>query len=225
MKKKGFTLIELLVVMAIIAVLVGILLPALLRAREGARRSVCLNNMRQLAQGSYMYYQDWDGWMPLAKNYWSNKEIPTRNHRPVIEALYPSYVSNASVFFCPNHDYASNYLQALTEWKEMGYYYWLYQTDPGPNYIFRRVARKRYIYEDNWNYKEGENSSRVMIFSDLYETANGKATSTHQISPIDIPTPPIIFVGFLDGGARYKAVIYNMWNNPIVEGTYDDEWF
>jgi prepilin-type N-terminal cleavage/methylation domain-containing protein/prepilin-type processing-associated H-X9-DG protein len=55
----GFTLVELLVVMAIIALLVGILLPALGAARRAAQASVCLGNTRQLAIASLMYAQDW----------------------------------------------------------------------------------------------------------------------------------------------------------------------
>jgi len=60
MKKKGFTLIELLVVIAIIAILAAILFPVFAKAREKARQTVCLSNMKQLGMASNMYIQDWD---------------------------------------------------------------------------------------------------------------------------------------------------------------------
>jgi len=61
MRRKGFTLIELLVVVAIIAVLVGMLLPALQKAREQSRRGTCANNVRQLATGLMQYAEANEG--------------------------------------------------------------------------------------------------------------------------------------------------------------------
>lgn len=58
--KKGFTLIELLVVIAIIAILAAILFPVFARAREKARQTSCLNNVKELALAGVMYAQDYD---------------------------------------------------------------------------------------------------------------------------------------------------------------------
>jgi prepilin-type N-terminal cleavage/methylation domain-containing protein len=60
-KKRGFTLVELLVVIAIIAVLMALLLPALERAREQAKRVICLNNLHQLTLAWIMYSEDNEG--------------------------------------------------------------------------------------------------------------------------------------------------------------------
>ena len=64
--RRGFTLIELLVVIAIIAILAAILFPVFARAREKARQSSCLSNVKQLTLGNMMYAQDYNGhakWM------------------------------------------------------------------------------------------------------------------------------------------------------------------
>jgi prepilin-type N-terminal cleavage/methylation domain-containing protein len=69
MNKKSFTLIELLVVVAIIAVLVAILLPALSAARETAKIAGCLNNQRQIGLAIMQYVNEHNGWMvPYAEN-------------------------------------------------------------------------------------------------------------------------------------------------------------
>ena len=68
-RRTGFTLIELLVVIAIIAILAAILFPVFARAREKARQTSCLNNMKQIGLGLMMYTTDWDDTYPLAYYY------------------------------------------------------------------------------------------------------------------------------------------------------------
>ena len=76
-RNEGFTLIELLVVIAIIAILASILFPVFARARENARRTSCLSNLKQLGLGAMMYVQDYDESYPLAQTY-----IPTDANTP-----------------------------------------------------------------------------------------------------------------------------------------------
>ncbi len=87
MKKRGFTLIELLVVIAIIAILAAILFPVFAKAREKARQTACLNNMKQLGLGLMQYVQDYDEAYPSGF--------------PWTEQIAP-YVKSTAVFVCPS---------------------------------------------------------------------------------------------------------------------------
>jgi prepilin-type N-terminal cleavage/methylation domain-containing protein/prepilin-type processing-associated H-X9-DG protein len=120
--RRGFTLIELLVVIAIIAILAAILFPVFARAREKARQTSCLSNMKQLALGWHMYAQDYDERVcptydntSAAWQMWAY--VDTGGN---LQSRLMPYIRNAQVFACPSAPtgkctYGMNYL--------MTYYY------------------------------------------------------------------------------------------------------
>ena len=98
MRRRGFTLIELLVVIAIIAILAAILFPVFARAREKARQTSCLNNVKQIGLGILMYTQDYDETTPMLY------AVHPGNLRRDITFHIRPYVMNYSIFDCPSSD-------------------------------------------------------------------------------------------------------------------------
>ena len=121
-RPRGFTLIELLVVIAIIAILAAILFPVFARAREAARRSSCLSNLRQLAVAGMAYGQDYDELLPVG-------DTQGNCLLRVVQGLTP-YVKNSQIFYCTSITglvpYDATLEPTAANWAagNIGYYFW-----------------------------------------------------------------------------------------------------
>jgi prepilin-type N-terminal cleavage/methylation domain-containing protein/prepilin-type processing-associated H-X9-DG protein len=133
-ENRGFTLIELLVVISIIGVLIGLLLPAVQAAREAARRTQCVNNLKQLGIAVHTYESSYRTFPPgYVSNFdargndtgpgwgWSALFLPQIEQKPLLDASnlslpiedssnQTSRLTRISVYLCPSDDQAPSWL-------------------------------------------------------------------------------------------------------------------
>lgn len=148
--KRFFTLIELLVVIVIIAILAALLLPALNQARIKARRTTCINNLKQFGILCENYHSDYDQY-----------------YVPWISLLYPDYTQTKAIYHCPEDGNPKDTSAANWRAHPQGHHseaydrvgnMGLYGDDPNPE-----VDKISYFYEFNealcaWDHREGDGS-------------------------------------------------------------------
>src|SRR6266536_192952 len=111
---RGFTLIELLVVIAIIAILAGLLLPALSRAKQQAQTTLCRSNVKQQSLATFLYVDDNNDQLPFA--WWynaANDDANKNNYQTLIVAYIKSSVFQAGTA-TTNSDFARNVFRCPT---------------------------------------------------------------------------------------------------------------
>jgi prepilin-type N-terminal cleavage/methylation domain-containing protein/prepilin-type processing-associated H-X9-DG protein len=142
--RRGFTLIELLVVIAIIAILAAILFPVFAQARESARMTSCLSNMKQIDLAFQMYSQDYDEDFPLNRSEDWNNKITYGNWKHLTQP----YIKNYNIFRCPTNP-AAQVLDELSTYGQPGGYG--LPLAPGLPYTYRGY----FYYDPFWIVQNG----------------------------------------------------------------------
>ena len=106
-EKSIFTLIELLVVIAIIAILAGMVMPALGSARAKGKRTACMSNLKQIGTGLEMYIQDNRDFLPTCRSFPEKTAAGEESLPGITQALHP-YLGSKQLFSCPGDRPSAN---------------------------------------------------------------------------------------------------------------------
>ncbi|NUL82246.1 MAG: prepilin-type N-terminal cleavage/methylation domain-containing protein [Armatimonadetes bacterium] len=190
MKRKGFTLIELLVVIAIIAILAAILFPVFAQAREKARQTQCVSNLRQLGTSLAMYASDYESLLPVYV--WPESYI--------IGARLMPYIKNYGIFKCPTSPYDQGSMQYAQ--RDNGAADYLTPPEDGCIGLgTSRVGRDGY-YRDIYPPMDYRNNERLWAYlqTDRHAPCPGRAQSAQPGFSIDAGkiTDPGKAIAFID---------------------------
>lgn len=197
--RKGFTLIELLVVIAIIAILAAILFPVFAKAREKARQTSCLANVKQISLGMLQYAQDYDEMLIRAAMYWG----PGTNDYYTWMYLMQPYVKNTQIFTCPS--------SKTTGWDGR-----MNSTQSGGYGLHRRLS----------SYELGRirYPAQLVLLGDAGRLANGNPyyliDENQDQGDNAVPPEPLHHdganIGFCDGHAKWLTkTSYGNWSTAV----------
>ncbi|MHB1000997.1 MAG: type II secretion system protein [Armatimonadota bacterium] len=227
-KNKGFTLIELLVVIAIIAILAAILFPVFAKAREAARSTACISNMKQLGTALQMYIQESDDQLPCLDHsaafaigdvwgelYGGHAGIPVGwlNYAKqyTIKAQLDPYVKSSKLWACPSDSGAKT---QFVEGQRFTSYHYRHYFVVGQIGAYSGVSTP----DQMWSYSLGNFAKPSLVYA-LHELA---PYHDSRLSPLGgYARDAKCNFAFLDGHAKTYPVD-KAWRGN--EGGYDYHW-
>ena len=207
-QKSGFTLIELLVVIAIIAILASMLLPAIAKGKESARRISCVNNMRQLGLSQQMFADDNDGrFTPRQAPWWPERLL--------------TYYVNSNLLHCPTDDAAHQRSYIMNGWNDY------FAETQGTNF----AAYLAYQVAEGMPESAISKTSDTILFGELVAGNNNRHMDYYQNNDYEVidqtrhggnaRTGGANF-SFADGSARYLRFGQSL--SPLNLWGVTDEW-
>lgn len=198
-RSRGFTLIELVVAIAIIAVLVALLLPAVLNAREAARRTQCRNNLHQIGLALHNYHDVHGAFPPGARGEWSwiAALLPMLEER----SLYGLYDFSYEPFEPPNDDKTHYRIPVIN-----------CPSDPDSDYIFTSAAsgNMRFAHTNYLGSLDSGAASRGMFGTNV----------SHQMRDVLDGTSQTLFVGergvVIDSTQSYGWWVWGGWRDTML---------
>jgi prepilin-type N-terminal cleavage/methylation domain-containing protein len=202
--RRAFTLIELLVVIAIIAILAAILFPVFAQARDQARKSTCLSNMKQLGLGVMMYLQDYDELFPTCGANWWDANTVSRDKSPQTNYRWSSNPTPPS--WKLTYVGAGN---ALPRPRSTFWPFWLDQVQP-------YTKNTRFVTCPNHEALEGGDPPSSYAFNNEYQIDPAGLISTASTQAVLTASSLVSWNGSTVASGLSQAAIANPASKPMV---------